>query len=73
MSIWATSRTQPDRDRNRAELTSGLVAVVVFLTAIAPLATDMYVTAFPRVASDLSGTASQVQKQGLKWALSTAA
>jgi DHA1 family bicyclomycin/chloramphenicol resistance-like MFS transporter len=53
--------TQPDRDRDRARLTSGLVATVVFLTAIAPLATDMYVTAFPRVASDLSGTATQVQ------------
>jgi MFS transporter, DHA1 family, multidrug resistance protein len=42
-------------------LTSGLVATVVFLTAIAPLATDMYVPAFPRVAADLRGTATQVQ------------
>jgi DHA1 family bicyclomycin/chloramphenicol resistance-like MFS transporter len=33
----------------------------VFLTAIAPLATDMYVPAFPRVAADLSATATQVQ------------
>jgi DHA1 family bicyclomycin/chloramphenicol resistance-like MFS transporter len=53
--------TQPEHDHGQAPLTSGLVAVVVFLTAIAPLATDMYVTAFPRVASDLSGTATQVQ------------
>jgi DHA1 family bicyclomycin/chloramphenicol resistance-like MFS transporter len=52
---------QPEHDHYQAKLTSGLVAVVVFLTAIAPLATDMYVTAFPRVASDLSGTATQVQ------------
>jgi DHA1 family bicyclomycin/chloramphenicol resistance-like MFS transporter len=37
------------------------VATVVFLTAIAPLATDMYVPAFPQVAADLSGTATQVQ------------
>ena len=39
----------------------GLVATVVFLTAIAPLATDMYVPAFPKVAADLAATATQVQ------------
>ena len=38
-----------------------VVATVVFLTAIAPLATDMYVPAFPAVAADLSATATQVQ------------
>ena len=48
-------------DRDRARLTSGLVATVVFLTAIAPLATDMYVPAFPQVAGELSATATQVQ------------
>jgi DHA1 family bicyclomycin/chloramphenicol resistance-like MFS transporter len=53
--------THPDRASDRAGLTSGLVATVVFLTAIAPLATDMYVPAFPRVAADLGGTATQVQ------------
>ena len=47
--------------RKQARLTSTLVATVVFLTAIAPLATDMYVPAFPRVAADLSATATQVQ------------
>jgi DHA1 family bicyclomycin/chloramphenicol resistance-like MFS transporter len=52
---------QPAHDHRQGELTSGLVAIVVFLTAIAPLATDMYVTAFPRVAGDLSSTATQVQ------------
>jgi DHA1 family bicyclomycin/chloramphenicol resistance-like MFS transporter len=51
----------PEGDRNRARLTSALVATVVFLTAIAPLATDMYVPAFPQVAIDLSATATQVQ------------
>jgi DHA1 family bicyclomycin/chloramphenicol resistance-like MFS transporter len=51
----------PDRVRRQARLTSGLVATVIFLTAIAPLATDMYVPAFPRVAGDLSATATQVQ------------
>ena len=49
------------RIANRARLTSALVATVVFLTAIAPLATDMYVPAFPQVAGDLSATATQVQ------------
>jgi DHA1 family bicyclomycin/chloramphenicol resistance-like MFS transporter len=48
-------------DQNRARLTSTLVATVVFLTAIAPLATDTYVPAFPQVATDLSATATQVQ------------
>src|SRR4051812_2057098 len=56
---------QPDTvresDPNQARLTSGLVATVVFLTAIAPLATDMYVPAFPQVGADLAGTATQVQ------------
>ena len=42
-------------------LTAALVATVVLLTAIAPLATDMYVPAFPRVARDLSASATQVQ------------
>ncbi|WP_229074451.1 multidrug effflux MFS transporter [Actinoplanes sp. DH11] len=50
----------PDR-RGRARLTAGVVATVMFVTAIAPLATDMYVPAFPQVASDLSATATQVQ------------
>ena len=51
----------PQAERSRARLTSALVATVVFLTAIAPLATDMYVPAFPQVAADLSATATQVQ------------
>ncbi|MFG1992463.1 multidrug effflux MFS transporter [Actinoplanes sp. NPDC048988] len=47
--------------RRRVRLSSGLVATVIFLTAIAPLATDMYVPAFPSVAGDLSASATQVQ------------
>ncbi|MFC4063641.1 multidrug effflux MFS transporter [Actinoplanes subglobosus] len=46
---------------DRARLTTGLTATVIFLTGIAPLATDMYVPAFPAVAGDLSATATQVQ------------
>ena len=47
--------------RRPVALTSGLIATVIFLTAIAPLATDMYVPAFPRVAGELSASATQVQ------------
>ncbi|MGW1342922.1 multidrug effflux MFS transporter [Kribbella sp. NPDC002412] len=53
--------TQQSVVRPEARLTVGLVATVVFLTAIAPLATDMYVPAFPQVAGELSTTATQVQ------------
>jgi DHA1 family bicyclomycin/chloramphenicol resistance-like MFS transporter len=45
----------------RAGLSAGVVATVVFLTAIAPLATDMYVPGFPRVAGELSASATAVQ------------
>lgn len=48
-------------DIRRVQLTTALVATVVFLTAIAPLATDMYVPAFPDVADELSTSATQVQ------------
>ena len=46
---------------SRAKVGAAVVATVVFLTAIAPLATDMYVPAFPAVAAELSATATQVQ------------
>lgn len=42
-------------------VTAALIATVVFVTAIAPLATDMYVPAFPDVARDLGASATQVQ------------
>jgi DHA1 family bicyclomycin/chloramphenicol resistance-like MFS transporter len=48
-------------DPGQARVSAALVATVVLLTAIAPLATDMYVPAFPRVADDLSAGATQVQ------------
>ena len=51
----------PGPVRRQARLTSALVATVILLTAIAPLATDMYVPAFPSVAGELSATATQVQ------------
>jgi len=51
----------PTETDGRARVGVAVVATVVFLTAIAPLATDMYVPAFPAVAADLSATATQVQ------------
>ncbi|MEU8821548.1 multidrug effflux MFS transporter [Actinoplanes sp. NPDC048796] len=61
MSAVLSPSASPDRVRRRARLSLGLVATVIFLTAIAPLATDMYVPAFPSVAGDLSASATQVQ------------
>ena len=45
----------------RPLLTKVVVANVVLLTMIAPLATDMYVPAFPAVGSDLGASATEVQ------------
>ncbi|MFF5229919.1 multidrug effflux MFS transporter [Dactylosporangium sp. NPDC000521] len=61
MSTTLLEHAGPGRVRRQARLTTALIATVIFLTAIAPLATDMYVPAFPSVAVDLSATATQVQ------------
>ncbi|WP_427895746.1 multidrug effflux MFS transporter [Kribbella sp. GL6] len=51
-----------ERDtRSGAVLTVTVLSAVVLITAIAPLATDMYVPAFPLVARDLDAGASEVQ------------
>jgi DHA1 family bicyclomycin/chloramphenicol resistance-like MFS transporter len=42
-------------------LSATVLATVVFVSAIAPLATDMYVPAFPLVGRDLDSSATQVQ------------
>src|SRR4051812_14618646 len=44
-----------------AALSAIVLGAVVLVTAIAPLATDMYVPAFPLVGRDLGASASQVQ------------
>lgn len=61
MSIDLTASVVADPVSRRPRLTAGVIATVIFLTGIAPLSTDMYVPAFPRVAGDLSATATQVQ------------
>lgn len=54
---------QPRDARSRAPiaLSATVLATVVLITAIAPLATDMYVPAFPLVGRDLGASATQVQ------------
>lgn len=42
-------------------LSTGILATVVAVGGIAPLATDMYVPAFPQVAADLAISATEVQ------------
>ena len=46
---------------NNQTLSVSVLAAVVLITAIAPLATDMYVPAFPLVGRDLAASATQVQ------------
>jgi MFS transporter, DHA1 family, multidrug resistance protein len=55
-----TTQRPPQTGRDLA-LTTTVLAAVVLITAIAPLATDMYVPAFPLVARDLGTGATQVQ------------
>src|SRR3954454_24471855 len=50
-----------DPSGTRLVLSTTVLATIVLITAIAPLATDMYVPAFPLVGRDLGTTATQVQ------------
>ena len=52
---------QPCLRPPRCRLTKAVLATVILVSTIAPLATDMYVPAFPQVGADLAGTATQVQ------------
>lgn len=45
----------------RPQLTAGLLAVLSFLAATGPFATDMYLSSFTLIASDLGAPASSVQ------------
>jgi DHA1 family bicyclomycin/chloramphenicol resistance-like MFS transporter len=60
LSPAATSLASPEPS-DRAALRSSVLGAVVLITAIAPLATDMYVPAFPLVGRDLHASATQVQ------------
>jgi MFS transporter, DHA1 family, multidrug resistance protein len=56
-----TSRDDREAARPAVSLSAVVLGAVVLVTAIAPLATDMYVPAFPLVGPDLAASASQVQ------------
>ncbi|HEY0373709.1 MAG TPA: multidrug effflux MFS transporter [Amnibacterium sp.] len=45
----------------RATIPGSLIATAVLISSVAPLATDMYVPAFPRVARDLAASTTAVQ------------
>ncbi len=45
----------------RGAVPGSLIATAVLITSVAPLATDMYVPAFPRVARDLGASTTAVQ------------
>lgn len=47
--------------RTRAKVTVMVIVVLTTLSAIGPLATDMYIPAFPQVASDLATSAASLQ------------
>ena len=47
--------------RTRSKVTALVILVLTTLSAIGPLATDMYIPAFPDVAGELSTTASRMQ------------
>ncbi|HET7800077.1 MAG TPA: multidrug effflux MFS transporter [Humibacillus xanthopallidus] len=56
-------RSTPATTASSAPLgfSTAVLATVVLVSTIAPLATDMYVPAFPRVGADLQAAATQVQ------------
>lgn len=53
--------SQDELARTRGKVTAMVIVVLTTLSAIGPLATDMYIPAFPAVAEELSTTASRMQ------------
>lgn len=52
---------EEELQRTRRKVTALVIAVLTTLSAIGPLATDMYIPAFPQVASDLASSAASMQ------------
>jgi DHA1 family bicyclomycin/chloramphenicol resistance-like MFS transporter len=50
-----------DKTAARGAVPASLIATAVLISSVAPLATDMYVPAFPRVARDLGASTTAVQ------------
>ncbi|MEV7972758.1 multidrug effflux MFS transporter [Cellulomonas sp. NPDC089187] len=62
MSVTSPTSTRPTGvDPAGAGLPLAVTIVLAFLTAVAPLATDMYLPAFPQMATELGTSASAVQ------------
>ena len=59
--IPTIDQSRHDSGRNTVALSATVLGTIVLITAIAPLATDMYVPAFPLVGRDLLASATQVQ------------
>ncbi|MGY5765651.1 multidrug effflux MFS transporter [Brachybacterium sp. DNPG3] len=53
--------SEQDLARTRAKVTVMVIVVLTTLSAIGPLATDMYIPAFPQVIDDLETTAASLQ------------
>lgn len=53
--------TDAELRTSRGRVTALVIAVLTTLSAIGPLATDMYIPAFPQVTSDLGATAASMQ------------
>jgi MFS transporter, DHA1 family, multidrug resistance protein len=53
--------TEAELSRTRAKVTAMVIVVLTTLSAIGPLATDMYIPAFPQVIGDLDTTAASLQ------------
>ena len=56
-----SERAVEDRTINASGMSGAVIAVLALLSAVAPLATDMYLPSFPEMASEFSTTASAVQ------------
>ncbi|MCW8379740.1 multidrug effflux MFS transporter [Streptomyces justiciae] len=60
-SMSAAERSTPQAPSGAPPRTGVLITVLAALTAVAPLATDMYVPAFPEMTTALNATSSGVQ------------
>jgi len=61
MTLTTERLPQAGRASAPVAFTASVLGTIVLITAIAPLATDMYVPAFPLVGRDLGASAAQVQ------------
>lgn len=57
----ATSNTEPAAPKSASPITVPLLLVLALLSAVAPIATDLYLPAFPQMTEELGSSATQVQ------------